>query len=297
MSIAYRWPVSSVLIAALGLALVSCDKPLSPTQPSLPDPEPAPKPTPAPPSGPCGPVAFVSDRDGRKAVYSATADCVITRLADGEAPAWSPVTRLIAFQTTAGPWEIHVMNLDGSGRRRLTSGRSPTWSPDGRQVAFEVWPYEGIHVIDADGSNRRRLYAHESGAYGPAWSPYGQQIAFSVGDPGDPPVRLFRMNADGSGATPLGGVEGLLPAWSPDGSQIAFVDQFRGVGVVQRDGFGRRLVVEGGYDPDWTADGRLVVTMGGRITRLWVNEPSGLRQLIPNLAVLGYSDGEAAWLR
>jgi Tol biopolymer transport system component len=89
-------------------------------------------------------------------------------------------------------WEVHTMNIDGSGRQRLTStplsvlaenrelttefvagkervvaspnpawnNAAPTWSPDGSQIAFvtdrtgqwEIW------IMTADGSNQRPMF-------------------------------------------------------------------------------------------------------------------------------------------
>ncbi len=80
-------------------------------------------------------------------------------------------------------WEIHVMNVDGSNRRRLTqtsyldlvrqqlrgeqphsyNNAAPAWSPDGSQIAFltdrtgawEIW------IMNADGSNQQPLITAE----------------------------------------------------------------------------------------------------------------------------------------
>ncbi|NOZ06303.1 MAG: LysM peptidoglycan-binding domain-containing protein [Chloroflexi bacterium] len=68
--------------------------------------------------------------------------------------------------------EIHVINADGSGRRRLTFGdglgvakpannAAPVWSPDGKQIAF-VSDRDGrwrFYIMNADGSNQRPLFA------------------------------------------------------------------------------------------------------------------------------------------
>jgi hypothetical protein len=93
-----------------------------------------------------------------------------------------------------GHWEVHTMNLDGSGRQRLTStplnvlvennqlttevidgqeravapenphwnNAAPVWSPDGTRIAFltdrtgqwEIW------IMNADGSNQRPMFSN-----------------------------------------------------------------------------------------------------------------------------------------
>jgi len=98
---------------------------------------------------------------------------VLTPLANGYDPDWSPDGSSIAFvhrqdgesaaderATTA------VMNADGTSLREypiLTgtwtgpdsqrAGFNPTWSPDGRQIAYEIMHHH-FEIMDADGSNR-----------------------------------------------------------------------------------------------------------------------------------------------
>jgi Tol biopolymer transport system component len=68
------------------------------------------------------------------------------------------------------PWELWVVNADGTGLRRLTDIREdnpfPAWSPDGRWIALkgEI----GLYLIDADGKQTRRL-AQELASEGLSW--------------------------------------------------------------------------------------------------------------------------------
>ena len=61
---------------------------------------------------------------------------------DVQTPAWSPDGRRIAFLSRRdGNKAVYLVNADGSGQRRLTRDASntatPAWSPDGRKIAFE----------------------------------------------------------------------------------------------------------------------------------------------------------------
>jgi Tol biopolymer transport system component len=60
-------------------------------------------------------------------------------------------------------FEIHVMNVDGTGMTPLThepaDGALPAWSPDGTKIAF-VSARDGtgdIYLMNADGTGVRRL--------------------------------------------------------------------------------------------------------------------------------------------
>ena len=177
-------------------------------------------------------IAFVSDRDGNFEIYVMRADGSIqVNLSNNAAldvgPAWSPDGTKIGFssdrdgpgQMYVGPFQLYVMNADGSGVTRLThdsaSDVEATWSPDGSKIAFVSGTARGsqIDVMNADGSGVIALTSDLQGDGEPAWSPDGSKIAFSNG-------QLKVMNADGTGATML--TSGWNPQWSPDGSKIAF---------------------------------------------------------------------------
>jgi dipeptidyl aminopeptidase/acylaminoacyl peptidase len=95
-------------------------------------------------------------------------------------PTFSPDgTKIATTYKQNVQWEVHVMNVDGSGEVRLTetpmsiiteqhlkglearawNNAAPTWSPDGSQIAFitdrngsyEIW------VMNADGSNQHPI--------------------------------------------------------------------------------------------------------------------------------------------
>jgi Tol biopolymer transport system component len=102
------------------------------------------------------------------------------------------------------PFELYVMNADGSGKRVLTRDvwQGLAWSPDGRKFAFVGGRDADVYVINADGSGQQRLTRNAGNDFGPAWSPDGRKIAFGRGD-GPHSDQIYIMNADGSGERSL----------------------------------------------------------------------------------------------
>jgi WD40-like Beta Propeller Repeat len=242
--------------------------------------------------------------------------------------AWSPDGSKIAFvrfrEGGAGIW---VMNADGTGARRITDGGpdidgtdlGPAWSPDGSRIAFarEGRPAKAatgntdIYVVNADGTDVVRLTDDPMMEYAPTWSPDGSRIAFEAYDlasGGNPPspLRLYVMNADGTGMEALGpkNVEG--PSWSPDGTEIAFVDTETGwIMAIHPDGTALRQIIDvsglvGGvhlvYGATWSPDGTQIAFMAGAEstdTHIYVvsRDGSDVRQVTDGPA----PDAEPAW--
>jgi WD40 repeat protein len=144
---------------------------------------------------------------------------------DGD-PAWSPDGNRIAFTTDRdGNREIYSVDADGSNPLRLTSDSAadyaPAWSPDGTRIAFvsDRAGLPGIYVMQADGTNPVRLSSTSARETDPAWSPDGR-IAFTRQREAST-TDLYVMNSDGSGVTLLT-TGGAHAAWSPDGTMLAY---------------------------------------------------------------------------
>jgi TolB protein len=197
---------------------------------------------------------------------------------------------------------VHVMNADGSGRRRLVRSTElgqeggHAWAPDRRRIAIARnpsfpptpgTPYisdSKIYVMNADGSEQRRLTSTADLEGSPAWSPDGRKIAFLRETDG---VRVpYVVNADGSDERRLTSIGASSVAWSPDGSRILFERETRNsseIYVVNADGTEpRRLTrISGGNfvpsgSPAWSPDGKRIAFV--RNGQVWVMNADGSEQ-------------------
>jgi Tol biopolymer transport system component len=107
-------------------------------------------------------------------------------------PSWSPDGTRIAFAARRvkhldGPWNLYVMDSDGSDVTQIGIGAHPDrgvdngggllrWSPNGTEIAFTC--RSEICVAAADGSAVRRLTPSVGRDGEPEWSPDGTRIVF-----------------------------------------------------------------------------------------------------------------------
>jgi TolB protein len=174
-------------------------------------------------------VAFTSDRDGNREVYTMDPDGrnkrrVTADPASDEVPAWSPAWTRIAFQSDrSGNWDIYSIRADcdpaqpdAAARcdlRQLTDDPGddmlPAWSPDGRTIAF-VSTRDGnpeIYFMQSDGRNPYRLTENQFGDWRPAWLSDNERLVFTSDRSGNNDLYL---------AEPPGAVRSFSEQeWSP----------------------------------------------------------------------------------
>jgi Tol biopolymer transport system component len=205
---------------------------------------------------------------------------------------------------------VWVMNADGSGSApltKLTDGGAvtfdPAWSPDGTKIAFlSARALDGsdlsnpnltlnVWVMNADGSNQiplTRVTAVNANAALPVrWSPDGTKLVFPADralDGSDAANvnstrNIWRINADGSGLTPLTRLtasiaDSFVAVWSPDGTKIAYTstraldgsnalntNNVSNIWAMNADGSSPTPLTKltaanaAGFDPAWSPDG------------------------------------------
>jgi len=138
-----------------------------------------------------------------------------TPAGDSNHATWSPDGSRIAFAQSGDiksskPYQIMLMNSDGTGIQVLTPGSDPSWSPDGNSIAFALGEKgfktpTNIHLIRLDNkSQTQQLTSSPEDDLDPTWSPDGKKILFTHSRTGDDiDTDIWSMNADGSGTIQL----------------------------------------------------------------------------------------------
>jgi Tol biopolymer transport system component len=205
-----------------------------------------------------GTLAYVSDRDGRDAIY-------LRRLPDGDdvllvsqieplgSPALSPSGLEVAF-TMRG--RLGVASVETRAVRFLTHGvdwrdESPSWRPDGRALVVSARPSEGapadLHLIPLSaspgGESRQRLTRTPHEETEAVFTPLGTAIVYVREQ------RLFRLDVASGQTRPLTkGFRAMRsPRFLPDGRLVAAWTQDKrfGIDLLGADGETRETLAQG----------------------------------------------------
>ncbi len=235
-----------------------------------------------------GGLLFVSNQGGTRDVYqvplsgSGRPSGVPTRVTTGlnaHTISLSPDGTQLAysdFTINGNIWSIRIPDGDPvtiSEGQPVTTGtqniESMATSPDGQWLVFDSdrGGNADIYKMPVDGGELEQLTTHPSHDFGPSWSPDGRQVAFYSFRNGN--RDLYLMSSEGGSLQQLTDdpAQERYPDWSPDGNHIVFYSDKTGreeLYVIAREntdsewGTARQLTSDGGKEPKWSPDGRLI---------------------------------------
>jgi Tol biopolymer transport system component len=190
------------------------------------------------PEVPPGRIVFRTTSAGGSSLVLSTSDGMesISFMAGPvDKPAWSPNSRLIAFQrqtraSRSDVWVVDVVTSDSwpTFRSGEQSGGDPSWAPSGDRLAYGATIFAGdervadsIVVVNASGNGANTV----TSGWDPAWGPDGR-IAFvdRAGEGEDLPAIWLLDDRDVRTrlTTAAAGTSDLAPAWSSTG-RLAWV--------------------------------------------------------------------------
>jgi Tol biopolymer transport system component/DNA-binding winged helix-turn-helix (wHTH) protein len=150
---------------------------------------------------------------------------------DETAPAYSPDGQQIVFTSTrSGAEELWISNVDGSNLRLMTSIGGPqcsnaNWAPDGQSIVFTSTRAGGsdLYLLFPATGEVRRLTTDPAAELEAHWSRDGRSIYFGSNRSGR--FEIWRMRADGSGATQVTTRGGQTGQESPDRRSLYYAQQ------------------------------------------------------------------------
>lgn len=148
---------------------------------------------------------------------------------DDQNPQWSPDGRQIAFISDRdGSKALYLMNRDGSNQRKIaiaSIGTDFAWSPDGRRIAltrndFSIRDTGGLYVVDLFTGEETQLTGGQ--IFNVAWSPVENVLAFVAREEDGCAVHIIEPKTAEPITSPLISACNSV-AWSPSGTDLAFI--------------------------------------------------------------------------
>lgn len=184
-----------------------------------------------------GGVAFVSDRNAQRAIYTMNPDGsnqqAVYSLSNGtlwEIALSADGTRIAFVATIGGQTDLWAIAVDGTGLTQLTNNavveRTPAWSPNGRELVYTA-TVNNVDDIFSLSVSRRTVskLTNGNGAYAAAaYSPDGRDVVFSAARGSS--YDLYTMRSGGSNQVVVLETVSwneVSPVYSPDGRYVAYL--------------------------------------------------------------------------
>ncbi len=173
----------------------------------------------------------------------------------------------------AGTPQLSIVDMERGVRSPLATegvvNNFPAWSSDGERLVFNSLRFpHGLYVRSADGTGNAELVLRraEQVVYFPAsWSPDGRSLVMTELHPdGSADVASLDLDSGERVALVATAATEHSPAISSDGAWLAYTSDVSGRDEVYVEPYlrqGRRLTVstDGGSEPRWTSDGRMLL--------------------------------------
>lgn len=180
-------------------------------------------------------LAYTSYRSGNPNIYiknllTGAEERITSGVGLAMAGAWSPDGRSLALSHTIdGNSEIFIYDTRSKQMKRITNDWgidvSPSFAPDAKRLVF-VSDRSGspqVYVTDMQGGAPIRLTYEGRYNTAPAWSPRGDYIVFVGRADEDRSLGVYKIRADGSDQTRLGGGNNPdAPVWAPNGHFVMY---------------------------------------------------------------------------
>src|SRR5712671_1496996 len=207
------------------------------------------------------------DQDGFNVRYlTKGADLVLT-------PRFSPARdeQLITYMEFGqGDPRVYLYRIE-TGEREIVGNFpgmsfSPRFSPDGQRVIMSLQQggNSNLFVMDLRSKSTTRLTDTPAIDTSPSYAPDGARICFESDRGGKPQVYVMAATGGAAQRISFGDGSYSTPVWSPKGDVIAFTKRSPGgfgIGVMQPDGKGERLLTEGYHNegPTFAPNGRVLM--------------------------------------
>jgi len=182
---------------------------------------------------------------------------------------WRSDGHALVFDSAQGLFTCTAM---GDSLKLLlgASAYFPSWSPSGNYIAYD--DVSNVWLLDVPNGTTRTVTDSLGGGRAPSWAPDERALVVTSHLPGNYPLQLVILAADGRVLRRLDDAsnEDYAPAWSPSGAHIAWNRWVRDAAgtfhpqywVVDTAGTTRLHIADGEGRISWSPDGSHLVFVG-----------------------------------